>query len=51
MQENLRPIKPDPQVIALFIEKLYPKYKEDSRVDILLENTAFGVGGVVEHAE
>ncbi len=51
MQENLRPIKPDPRVIALFTEKLYPKYIEDSRVDILMENTAFGVGGVVEHAE
>lgn len=51
MQENLRPVKPDPRVIAVFSEKLYPKYIEDSRVDILMENTAFGVGGVVEHAK
>ncbi len=51
MQENLRPVKPDPRVIAAFTEKLYPKYIENSRVDILMENTAFGVGGVVEHAE
>ncbi len=51
MQENLRPVKPDPRVIASFSEKLYPKYIENSRVDILMENTAFGVGGVIEHAE
>lgn len=51
MQENLRPIKPDPRVIDIFSRELYPKYKKDCRVDILMENTAFGVGGVVEHAE
>lgn len=51
MQENLKPVKPDPRVIAIFSEKLYPKYIEDRRVDILMENTAFGVGGVVEHAK
>ncbi|MCI9446684.1 MAG: radical SAM protein [Lachnospiraceae bacterium] len=51
MQENLRPIKPDPRVIAIFSRELYPKYIKDSRVDILMENTAFGVGGVVEHAK
>ncbi len=51
MQENKKPIKPDPRVIASFTKELYPKYIENSRVDILMENTAFGVGGVVEHAE
>lgn len=51
MQENRRPIKPDPRVIAIFSKELYPKYIEDRRVDILMENTAFGVGGVVEHAK
>lgn len=51
MQENLKPIKPDPRVIAEFTRELYHKYIEDCRVDILMENTAFGVGGVVEHAE
>lgn len=51
MQENLKPVKPSPKVIALFTEKLYPKYIGNNRVDILMENTAFGVGGVVEHAE
>ena len=51
MQENGKPIKPDPHVIEIFIKELYPKYIGDSRVDILMENTAFGVGGVVGHAE
>lgn len=51
MQENLKPIKPDPKVIAAFTRELYPKYIENCRVDILMENTAFGVGGVVEHAK
>lgn len=51
MQENKSPIKPDPGVIAIFEEKLYPKYIKDRRIDILMENTAFGVGGVVEHAK
>lgn len=49
MQANLRPIKPDPSVIAVFARELYPKYIGEERVDILMENTAFGVGGVVEH--
>lgn len=51
MQENRKPVKPDPEVIAAFTRELYPKYIENRRVDILMENTAFGVGGVVEHAE
>lgn len=50
MQENKMPIKPDPRVIAAFTKELYPKYKLDNRIDILMENTAFGVGGTVEHA-
>lgn len=44
MQENGMPIKPDKEVISQFINKVYPKYKNDDRVDILLENTDFGVG-------
>ena len=51
MQENKRPIKPDPGDIGIFARELYPKYIDNDRVDILMENTAFGVGGVVEHAE
>ncbi|MEH2943416.1 radical SAM protein [Lachnospiraceae bacterium KK002] len=51
MQENKKPVKPDPRVIETFTREIYPKYKGNDRVDILMENTAFGVGGVVEHAE
>lgn len=50
MQENAKPIKPSPDVIAQFIRHILPIYETDPRVDILLENTAFGVGGVVTHA-
>lgn len=46
MQENKMPVKPDPRVIKIFEMELYPKYIDDARVDILMENTAFGVGGV-----
>lgn len=51
MQENGRPIKPDRKVIQLFIEEIYPSYIKDNRVDILMENTAFGVGGVLTNAK
>lgn len=45
MVENRMPIKPDPRVIALFQKHLYPDYINNPRVDILMENTDFGVGG------
>lgn len=45
MQENGKPVKPDPKVIEIFKEKLFPLYINNDRVDILMENTAFGVGG------
>jgi hypothetical protein len=51
MQENGKPIKPDEQVIAIFKEEIYPIYENDNRVDILMENTAFGVGGVLTNAK
>lgn len=50
MQENKCPVKPDPKVIEEFGKYLYPKYINNERIDILMENTAFGVGGVVENA-
>ena len=46
MQENKKPIKPDPRVIKIFETELYSKYIDNPRIDILMENTAFGVGGV-----
>lgn len=45
MVENKTSIKPDPNTIKNFKEKIYPIYKDDERVDILLNNTDFGVGG------
>ena len=44
MCENSTEIKPDKKVISDFIRELYPKYKDNSRIDILINNTDFGVG-------
>ena len=33
------------EVIRIFMENLYPLYRDNPRVDILLNNTDFGVGG------
>lgn len=44
MTENDCPVKPDPGVITVFLEEIYPKYNEHPRIDILLNNTDFGVG-------
>lgn len=44
MTENTTSIKPSPPVIAIFMKKLYPLYQDNPRLDILLENTDFGVG-------
>lgn len=47
MVENTTEIKPDPAVIRMFCEQVAPNYRDDPRVDILMENTDFGVGGTV----
>lgn len=44
MVENTTKIKPCPAVIEVFMNTLYPLYRNHERVDILLENTDFGVG-------
>ncbi len=44
MTENSSPMKPDKKVIQCFLEELYPIYRDHERVDILVENTDFGVG-------
>lgn len=44
MCDNSTPVKPDRNVTDIFMTRLYPIYKDDPRVDILLENTDFGVG-------
>lgn len=45
MVENTTDVKPDPDVIRIFRERIYPDYIENERVDILMDNTDFGVGG------
>lgn len=46
MQTNTAALKPDQAVVDLFRERIYPELKADTRIDILLENTDFGVGAV-----
>ena len=45
MVENTTKMKPDSEVIRAFLDELYPLYRENPRVDLLLNNTDFGVGG------
>ena len=44
MTANTTAIRPDKQVIDAFMREVYPLYKHDRCVDILLQNTDFGVG-------
>lgn len=44
MTPNTTKIKPDTAVILIFQNKVAKKYIDNSRVDILFENTDFGVG-------
>lgn len=50
MTPNSTSVRPDPQVVDAFMKEVYPLYAENDRVDILLQNTDFGVGGA-GHAE
>lgn len=44
MCENSSAVLPDNDVIKAFITELYPIYKDNQRIDILINNTDFGVG-------
>ena len=44
MCPNSTGVAPDKEVIAEFVREIYPDIKDDWRVDILLQNTDFGVG-------
>ena len=44
MVENTTRVKPSLSVIDTFMRELYPVYKDNVHVDILLNNTDFGVG-------
>lgn len=41
-------MKADREVIKIFLDKIYPSIKNHPRIDILLENTDFGVGEMSE---
>ena len=42
---NSTNVMPDPDLIAELCERVFPKYTHDPRIDILMVNTDFGVGG------
>jgi hypothetical protein len=44
MCANSTPVQPDPAACAAFAAEVYPLFADDPRVDILLNNTDFGVG-------
>lgn len=44
MCENSTAVKPNPAAVAAFMRDVYPRYVDDRRVDILVNNTDFGVG-------
>lgn len=44
MQKNSARILPDARVTEVFMREVYPVWQKDDRVDILLDNTDFGVG-------
>lgn len=44
MCKNSTDIFPDNSVISEFDRSIYPKYKDEQRIDILINNTDFGVG-------
>lgn len=44
MCENSTDIKPDREVIDAFVNEIYPQIRDNDRIDILLNNTDFGVG-------
>lgn len=44
MTKNSSKVSPSSETISEFVKNVYPKYADDPRVDILLNNTDFGVG-------
>ena len=44
MTSNTARLQPDKDVIRTFLQEVYPIYRNNIRVDILLHNTDFGVG-------
>ena len=48
MCDNSTTVKPDSGVISIFKDKIAPKYIDNDRVDILMDNLDFGVGDKVQ---
>lgn len=48
MKENTTDVLPDENVIGIFMERIYPEITDNQRIDILLDNTDFGVGGSLD---
>lgn len=48
MCDNSTPVKPDKEVISIFREHIAPKYIDNPRVDILMDNLDFGIGDKVQ---
>ena len=44
MERNSKPILPDDRVKKLFMDNIYKEYIGNDRVDILINNTDFGIG-------
>ena len=44
MCANSAALQPDPTVVTAFMQELYPQHNRNERIDILVENTDFGVG-------
>ena len=44
MCENSTNVLPDKKVIATFLDRIYPHIKDNRKIDILINNTDFGVG-------
>lgn len=44
MCQNTTAVKPDGQAIDAFLKQVYPSIRDDARIDVLIENTDFGVG-------
>lgn len=44
MTRNSTAVHPDPDVISIFRKRIFPQYQDDPRIDILMNNTDFGVG-------
>lgn len=51
MQDNGMPVRPSKEAARIFREEVYPRYIDNDRVDILVNNTDFGVGEVISDDE